>query len=232
MKLIISISLLTLLVASASAQTVSADEIRSAVRTYVQSQIGPNEEDVNIEFRSTVSPVPVPPGPTKVLVGAGDGRPLRGNVSIPVDVMAKDSVIRRLLISIRLRTYGTVLVATRQLDRGAELSDGDVIQQRAETSALPEDCLANSSSLKGMQTARIITAGSVLRESNFVPIPIIRQGDRVSVTVRSGRILLRSEAIAKESGGKGNMISVQVAGKTERLRARIVAPGTVELTAN
>jgi flagella basal body P-ring formation protein FlgA len=220
------------LVVSASAQFVSADEIRNAVRTFVQQQIGPTHEEMNIEFRSSVSPVPVPPGQTKIMVGSGSARPLRGNVSIPVDVMVADSVVRRLLVSVRLRSFGTVLVAARQLDRGVELSTQDVVQQRVELTTLPEDCLVDISALKGMQTARIITAGSVLRECNFNPVPIIRQGDRVNVTVRSGRIFLRSEAVAREAGGKGNMISVQIAGKTERLRARIVAPGAVELDTN
>jgi flagella basal body P-ring formation protein FlgA len=198
----------------------------------VQQQIGPTPEETNIEFRSSISPVPVPPGQKKIMVGSGAVRPLRGNVSIPVDVMVADSVVRRLLVSVRLRGFGTVLMAARQLDRGVELTGEDVVQQRVELTTLPDDCLIDVSALKGLQTARIITAGSVLRECNFNPVPIIRQGDHVSLTVRSGRILLRSEAIARESGGKGSMISVQVAGRTERLRARIVAPGTVELETN
>jgi flagella basal body P-ring formation protein FlgA len=232
MKFSLIILFILVNVTSAKAQFVSADEIRGAVRSYLLEQLGRNKDDVDIEFRSAISAIAVPSESFRIIAGSGTPRQLRGNVSVPVDVTSKDSVVRRMLISVRLRTFGSVMVAARQLARGVELTELDFIPQRIETTSSPDDRIIDSRSFAGMQTTKIITAGSILRECFLSPIPIIRQGDRVNLTVRSGRVVLRSEAIARESGGKGTVISVQVAGASERLRGRIVAPDTVELQAN
>ncbi len=214
------------------AQVVPAETIRQAVREYVRSQLLHAENDVVIEFRTLVSDVPVPASNCRVLAGNGTLRNVRGTVSVPVDIICNDSTVRRQLVSIRVRTFGDVYVAARQLDRSAILTEGDLLKQRVETTTLADDAIADFAACAGMQVNKILNAGTILRSCYLTPIPVVRTGDRISVLVRSGRVTLRSEGTARESGGIGSTIAIQVPGKNERLRARIVSASTAEIIAN
>ncbi len=208
---------------------VSSAEIKEAVRAHVLERLGVRPDDVLIEFRGAVRDIDVADGPVRLIVGS-DGMPrVRGSMSIPVDVVAGDAVVRRLLVSLRVRTYGDVLVAARLLDRGDILRPADVVRQRVETTDLPDDRIVLWDDCTEKQTARVVTAGTVLRRSLLEPLPIVHRGERVILAVRGGAVVLESEVIATADAVLGASVIVKKPTTHERLVARAVGPKRVEI---
>ena len=223
--------LLSAFVAVAGAQSVPPEAIRDAVRQSILGRLGDGAEDATVEFRSELRPVPVPSAGYRVEVPKSTLRP-HGTFSVPVEILADETVVRHMLVSVRVRTFGYVLLASHQLGRSAVLSGEDVIAQRMETTNLPEDAVSSPSECAGRRTTKLINAGNVLRRSFLEPVPVIHQGERVMLTLRTGTVTLRAEALAREDGAIGSLISVQKLNSRERLRARVVGPGTAEVQLN
>ncbi len=208
---------------------VTGAEIREAVRANVMQRLSMRPDDVLIEFRGVVHDVDVSDGPVRLIVG-GDGMTrFRGAMSVPVDIAAGDAIVRRLLVSIRVRTYGDVLVAARLLDRGCVLRPADVVRQRVETTELPDDLIIAWDDCVEKQTARIVTAGTVLHRSLLEPLPVIHRGEQVVLVVRGGAVVLQSEVVATADAALGQTVIVKKPTTHERLVARAIGPKRVEI---
>ena len=146
-----------------------------------------------------------------------------------VDVTTEGKVERRLAVLVTVRTFGSVLVTSKQLERHAIVGIGDARVETLETTTLPKDVLGAPEQLANMRTKRIIGEGSVLTESLFEQLPVVGQGEIVKLKVRSKSVLLTLQAVAKEDGRQGSLITVQKVGSHDRIRARVIGPGTVEI---
>jgi flagellar basal body P-ring formation protein FlgA len=215
----------------AGAQSIAPEEIRTAVRTAIEARLGEAAADATVEFRSEVRATPVASTAYHILVPALTNRP-RGSFSVPVEIESDGTVMRHIVVSVRVRTFGFVLLAARQLGRNTVLRIDDVIAQRVETTTLPDDALSTPGDCEGRRTTKLVNAGSVLRFSSLEQIPVIRRGERLMLTLRTGNVVLRTEAVARDDGAIGSLISVQKLNSRERLRVRVVGPGTAEIQLN
>lgn len=77
----------------------------------------------------------------------------------------------------------------------------------------------------------MIRQGAILTESMFENIPVVNQGDLVTLLVRTNSVLIKTRAVAREDGGSGDVVLVQKEGSRDRLKARVLDRFTVELIA-
>ena len=119
------------------------------------------------------------------------------------------------------------LRAARPLSRGEVLQPGDVVAAEVEATGLP--LLPLPTDLEGAHVTTDIPAGQVLRSSMVVPAPLVRTGDEIALTLRSGLIVVEGRGIAAQTGRLGDVIRVVAPGTKRRIAARVTGRGLAEV---
>lgn len=181
-----------------------------------------------LEFRSLPKPLTVTGRNIRLCVDEPLLPDVRGNMSVAVSVYSNELLVQKILVSLKVRTFGTVAIAARQLEQHAVLQPGDMMFQERETTATADAVVTVAAETEGRRTKRIIAAGSLLRRDALERMPAVQQNGIIVLVVRSGAVRLSVKAIAKADGVIGQMIQVQREGSHDRLYARVVADGLVE----
>jgi flagella basal body P-ring formation protein FlgA len=234
-------TLVALIVMSAVAGSVSAEGIRvhtpggiltaaaleGAVREHLTGADARDGVARAVEFQGTPDSLPVGGQFCRVDPGlAGDAR-LRGAVHLPVAVTGGSGVRRVVTMLAVVRTFALLPVASRRLERHAEIGAGAWDLRRIETTTLSEGVVRSGESLAGRRTARLVEAGSPFFEHVLEDVPVVRRGETVTLVVRRGGVRLSTPAVAREDGTAGTLITVRRQGVRAPVRARVVDARTV-----
>jgi flagella basal body P-ring formation protein FlgA len=205
---------------------VRAHELKNAVSAYVCSSAAPGEER-EIHFRTVPDSVPVSAAGYSLRVIPAGSRGKSGFCSFTVDVLRRNVVEAHLTVAAVVRTYETLLVATRHLGRHEEVSAADVRPVRIETTTLHRPVVPSIDALAGTRTTRVISEGAVLYANAVEPLPLVYQGDPVTVQVLSGRVTLSLQGIAQGDGWEGDRVLVRTSLARERVEGRVLRERTV-----
>ena len=129
---------------------------------------------------------------------------MRGIVCLPVEITSEGKVARQMVVSLKVRLFGQVFVAGRQLERHSNISDEGIGSRYVELTSMPDDVVMHKEQLSGKRTSRIIGAGSILRESSLELIPLVFRDEHVTLIVRAGHVKLSMQGVAKEDGVFGS----------------------------
>jgi flagella basal body P-ring formation protein FlgA len=217
--------LVALLVVAASwaqgGTKVLAGELENAVREFITARRSACAGETEIVVRTVPENIEIP-GSAYVLHVAGDARTQwKGALAVRVEIESEGRIVHRCMVSVLVRTYADVLVAGRPISRHVQPGPSDVRTMHMETTLIQRPLLGDLASLEGMRSRQIITQGSILYEDLFESLPLVLQGDRVLVKVQSGGVALTTEGIAREDGGRGDYVMVELAHRRDRVRARI-----------
>jgi flagella basal body P-ring formation protein FlgA len=214
---------------SSQGRMVLMEEIKQMVTQYIHAAGPPSADEVVVEFRSVPVDISVSREKYELRV-ATDGLPvLRGNVSLPVEVVCGGATEKRFVVSVKIRRFGNVLFAAKQLSRHAQVGEEDILVQKAETTTLPADILRQPGQLQGKRTSRIVSNGSVICGSMLEAPPLVTPEDRVNLIVRTKSVTVSVDAVAKEDGRLGEIVTVERRGVRGRLKAKVVNEKTVVL---
>lgn len=219
--------LFILLTGDGNRTTVAADEVRTVVERYLQSQL-PADGSREFVFRSLPSDLTVPAGELTVRVAATQPLARKGYVGIPVEVLCNGAVQRTILCSVLIRTFEDVYVVLRSLGKEEMLDASVVAVQRIETTEM-DDAVTAATPLTGLRTKRMLNERSVLRRSALELLPAVRRDQPVSLLVRSGAVTVGAAGIAKQDGAVGEEVLVLRNGAKEAVRGRIVGQQLIEI---
>jgi|GEM_PF-1985835 len=124
----------------------------------------------------------------------------------------------------------SVVVAKQEIERGQIVHRTDV-EIREREGNLPSNSLTDIQWVLGKEAQRVIRAEQVLLV-NQVRAPMqVQRGETVNVFVRTGGIVVRTRAIAKEAGAMGDLIALETLEGKRRLDGSISGPGEVNIYA-
>ena len=107
-----------------------------------------------------------------------------------------------------VRVFERVLVASRFLAKNTILSPADLQAERRELSTLTEYA-TTSENLLGKQLRRALPAGAVVVPQAVKGVPLIRQGETVTLVMRQGGMEVRSSGIALGDAELGQRLRVR-----------------------
>ncbi|MER3522594.1 MAG: flagella basal body P-ring formation protein FlgA [Ignavibacteria bacterium] len=223
------IVLLSVALGGGTPRTVTEDEIKQAVEQFVRAKIGNAHQEVRIEFRSVPNKIANIPHDAQLHIVDDNVPTLQDVVILPVEIVTNDRVLHTFLVSLRVRTFDPVIVANETIGNRQQAEVIPVTIEQRETTALPADRLTTREQLQGKRTKQIVRRGAVLRQSMFEEMPLVQQGSVVTLVVKTGQVLVRTAAIAREDGTSGALVRVQRLGSNELFSARVVDERTVEL---
>jgi flagella basal body P-ring formation protein FlgA len=200
---------------------VPAAELQEAVRAFLSDRCTAGEEQAEITFRAVPENVEVP-GMVYRLHVAGDARTQwKGALTVRVEIESDGRIVHRCLVSVLVRTYADVQVAERAIGLHAQPVPEDVRTLHMETTLIQRRFLLARHSLEGLRSRQNISRGTILYEDLFERIPLVQRGERVQVRVQSRGVSMTTEGIARDDGDRGEYVTVELASRRDRVRARI-----------
>ena len=122
-----------------------------------------------------------------------------------------------------------VAVLAHPIEKGTRLEREDFASEaRAPAAARgalsPEDA-------SGMEAARNLTAGAIVRRSDLMKPQLVRRGEPVTIRIVSGALVITASGRALNGGGKGEMVRVVTNATNRTLDGTIEGSGTVRIAA-
>lgn len=135
----------------------------------------------------------------------------------------------RMYLSVSLNIYGDALVAARPLNRGDRVSQAMVTTERVQVNAIRQGTITRPENLIGLELKRPVRAGTPFTPHLVTTPDAVARGDHVMITARSKVFAVRTRGKALANARVGEQVLVENLSSSRTVRARVVAPGQVEI---
>jgi flagella basal body P-ring formation protein FlgA len=129
-----------------------------------------------------------------------------------------------------VRVSGAHVRTTRSMAAGHTLAAADLEVASGRLNGLALRRMPSLVELVGGRLTRNVTAGEPLVAEAVAMAPAVRAGDRVRVSVHESGVNATVTAVAEQTAGLDQVIRVVNPSSRRTFRARVVAPGEVEVT--
>jgi flagella basal body P-ring formation protein FlgA len=148
------------------------------------------------------------------------GQPRRGNLRMQGTVYQGETRLYKFDFEARVTLVRTVYLLKNDLKRGDPIRSEDVVPVTRDIT-YSSDAITDSTAVGAIEATSFIPAGTLLSSRNTKPIPLIRRGDVINVTVRHGGVCLETVAEARQDGLMNDRIVCRNPRSNETFMARI-----------
>ena len=135
----------------------------------------------------------------------------------------------RMYLSVSLEIYGDALVAARPLNRGDRVTPAMVSTERVQVNSVRQGAITRPENLIGLEMKRPVRAGTPFTPHLVTSPDAVARGDHVMITARSKAFAVQTRGKALANGRIGEQVLVENLSSSRTVRARVVAPGKVEI---
>ena len=127
--------------------------------------------------------------------------------------------------------YASVVVATRNLERGEVVREADVELRTVDGPVRGVDAVAQLRDAVGFEVVRSIATGQALDSRSLQRPILIRRGQAVTVCARAQGVSVRTTAKALGEGSRDDLIMLESMETKQKYTARVVGPQQAEVYA-
>lgn len=209
------IHLLALAVISASPM----DKIQQAIINYLDTHY--SVENGNYLCNpGYISPNSLPADFDSVLVQSlGKDDPL-GKTIVNLVFLRSNQTTKSLSIVAEIALMQDVLVARQPLSPGMQIGGVDIEKRPIRDSKRRP--LTNTAEIEGKQAKVFIQPGNIIYEDLIENKPLVNTGDKVSIILERGGIKISARGIARQKGGKGDVIKVSNSDSRKLISAEVI----------
>jgi flagella basal body P-ring formation protein FlgA len=217
---------------SRPARRIATDEIETAVKAVLAQRFGLDGAHMMLVFDGAPPSMILPPdlsAPLKAEDVVYDPRARRVAANVAVG-QPGHAGRRSLRVAAAIVETADVVVLTRPLQRGDEISPGDVALERRPREGVPADALAELKGSIGRATRRALSPGLPLRAGDITRIEVVARGELVTVVYQMPGMTLTVRGKTLEGGGLGDTIGIQNPQSKRVLQGVVSGPGTVTVS--
>lgn len=122
-----------------------------------------------------------------------------------------------------------VAVLAHPIEKGTRLERDDFASEARAPAAARGALSAEDAS--GMEAARNLTAGNIVRRSDLMKPQLVRRGEPVTIRIVSGALVITASGRALNGGGQGEMVRVVTNATNRTLDGTIEGSGAVRIAA-
>jgi len=158
-------------------------------------------------------------------------QPLQASASGPRTALVRcpDPPGWRVYVPVQVHREADVVVLAAPASPGTPITAQQLIVQRRDVASLPGTPFRDPAALSGRVPRRLLAAGSVPTESDFVAGATLRRGDPVVLVARAGGVEVRMQGRALGPAQAGGRITVENTASRRILRGQLGTDGTVEV---
>jgi flagella basal body P-ring formation protein FlgA len=154
----------------------------------------------------------------------------RKHYTVTLDAHVDGTFTRSLAIPFQVRAYRRVLVAVRDLPKGAAPDCDSLRRREHEVAALDAAPFADDCALvRGMLNRELPAGAPLLKAALHLPAAVA-QGEHVRLQLDAGAVRLESRAVALGAAEVGQRVRVKPSAGSEAIVAEVIAPGIVKVT--
>lgn len=129
----------------------------------------------------------------------------------------------------QVRLYREVVTAIRPIKRASVLTEQDIALAERDIGLLNQGYLTALKQALGKKLTRPLQPDQIVAPAHVEQAEVVRRGDQVVISARSGSISVRMPGEALTDGALGKQIRVRNLRSQRVIKARITAPGQVEV---
>ncbi|MGY2341301.1 flagellar basal body P-ring formation chaperone FlgA [Pseudomonas sp. SDO5532_S415] len=130
----------------------------------------------------------------------------------------------------QVRLFRDVVTTSRPLRRAGIVEPEDVILRERDISVINQGYLTSVDQAIGQRLTRPMVTDQVITLVHLEQAEVIRKGDQVVITARSGTLSVRMPGEALSNGGMSEQIRVKNLNSQRVIKAQVIAPGQVEVS--
>jgi flagella basal body P-ring formation protein FlgA len=134
-------------------------------------------------------------------------------------------------VSAEVRRSPRVVAAVNPISRGERIRAEDVELVRTKPGSPQRMTFQSIEQVAGKEATRNVAAGQVLDEQYIRAPLLVRRGDVVDLFARAGGVQVRTKARARDEGGHGDLVNIEMLNDRRALVARVCGIQEVEVLA-
>ncbi|TAJ08705.1 MAG: flagellar basal body P-ring formation protein FlgA [Nitrospirae bacterium] len=210
-------------------QEVTSEQLRQAVRTYLERRLKGKAEEVEVQILNVDEPVTVAPGILEVRV---KGRGLLENFGrrlFDVALLVDGREVRALRVLAEITVLADVVTVTRTVQPQETLEAEDLTIARLPLPGESHDFLTEAEQAVGKRVTRPIRAETPVRMSSLAIPEVVHKGEDVTIEFKHGGLLIQASGTSKMSGHVGQPVTVLNQDSKREVRGIVVGPGVVRV---
>jgi len=210
------------------AQLLTESEVRTAVERYLAEKLRGRGWDATISQLAIPQRVSLPKGVRDLEIVAPASWDGWGAVSMALLVRVNGVVEKNLPLRLVVDAKTEMVVANRQLLAGSVLTAEDLSLQQREVAQAGGLHVRAIEDVIGMKLRSMVRSGAPVKSNQLQKVPVINNGQLVTIVAESDGYRMTVTGRAKGSGGVGDIIKVENLDSRKQFPARIVDSSTVE----
>lgn len=209
--------------------TVSGEQIRAAVETFIKSHAPWDADQMEIRpIRYDQSHI-LPNGSVEIKVSSPKHTDWLGPVPFKVSMIVDGRVMDSTSVPTYIEVWQEVVLAAKPLGRNQPITEADIRIERMNLARVPSNAIFRPDQVLGNRANRAIAVNSVLRSDQVEIPPAIRKGDVVQVLAETKVLKITTMAVAQENGGVGESIRMMNVRSKRKFHATVIDAQTVKV---
>lgn len=201
--------------------------LKNQVEQYIIANFQGSGVTCEIEFRHLPSMDRLPKGNLELRVLKSPTQNFVGSIVVSVGVYNEIKLVKKLPVSVFVRTFQNILAANTRLGRHEIISAENTKLMRKETTRIRGSALTELPANTVYRTKRLVHKGEILTDAIVESPPLIERGDKIVLTVLTENMKITLPGRARQSGGIGDLIEVVNLNSRKLLTGCIVDERTV-----
>jgi len=214
---------------AASGQVVKADAVRQVLTDFIKDRTAALGLEINVKRIGYGGDLALPAGEVDYEVVAPQQWEGWGSANLALIVRVNGQVKRNLPIRVEVEALTEMVVTNRQLERGQVISASDVALQKRDLATAGGKICSSVAGVVGMRLKNTIRGNVPLRSDQLEKIPIVKNGQLVTILLENDLMRLTATGRCKGTGGAGDLVIVQNMSSQKEISARVVDAGTVRI---
>jgi flagellar basal body P-ring formation protein FlgA len=210
-------------------QDLSPDLIKKTIQTHLEQEWGGQVKAVQVTLLEPSEPIKLPSGTVELHVVSDASEEGLGRRLFHLAVAINGRPWKTMEVLTDVAAMIDVVSPNRFVKSDEVIDAGDLTVSRIRINQLKHPYITDQAEAIGKSPTRPLQAETPLRPS-FLKTPLMmKKGDRVLIEVKRGGLSIQTYGVTKASGHIGETIMVANVDSGRELRAKIVAPGHVQV---
>lgn len=217
-------------VVTRASRLLGADAIRAALSADMVARGVEGTFDLQFDGAAPAVKLPVDVAPTLAVHQLNlDAR--SGRFTAVLTAPAEGPAAVRVVLSGRIFALTEVPVPVRRLLPGEIIGNADLQWMQVHSDRLGAATVLDPGSIVGRTARRPLRAGEPVRASDLQVATMVKRGTMVTMVLETARILITTQGRALEDGAEGALVSVMNTSSNRVVKALVVDPSTVSVSA-
>lgn len=214
---------------SAAASVINADDIKEAVRAYVEKNMPWPRGNMRVAFMSRVQDVRMPGSRVTFDVRGKRNEKFIGPSDFAVHFYEGDVWLGQTTVRVRMEVLLEVALSAGELEKDSEIKKNNVKFESRWLAELPANAVTDLRDVVGKRLTMNLRPNSEITRTMLKMYPLVRRGRMVRIILESGLLTVLTSGQSQEDGARDDIVKVKNLSSSKVIYARVVDDNTVKI---